>query len=1001
MTIPRINFYEINEGYSPIRPNVNNRIGILAPFSRGPANQLTFISGYTDFANRYGSDNSVGSIAFQAAWDQRAIEFGLLRILGRAKPSLGDIKFGGYTTKPNTLVLIMSYLGEALQQSDRIITSSIFTSGNFSSTSSGRFWFLVDSIDDEGFIKLKYIFIPQGIETYINWYPEYREPLELTIDPTFPRNGIGSSIINETSEISSISPSLLYLKGAEPIIFTDTCLGLGQVGEQCAQVRQEGWKITIEAGQMRWVWHVDISGTNYRLNQAESGYIGTLPVIIPGIDGSKSFNTAIDSAVLTDTTTGEMVSFEGLQATDPRRGAINPAVIPVYDYVILHQSDKGIPISIANGLFLSFGTMSQQEDISLQPGDMWTVRAAHFEYEIPIYEDASPNQVVTSVIEKIQGVNPIGMVERNDLDNGFIFSLDENNLSGSNGNNFNYHVELTEPDGEVITEGNFFSGEKYIQVPIRYSTYIKEGATVGIIESPGIYGVVNISNPFDPASPTQAPNRSLLPFTTRVTRVEAPITGGGLAIIWLDNPVVSDFDSIAIFHFMNPEGLSITHYTNYQTTFMRGGEDGPRRAERDFYSLDGIPLLKIIATSEGAWGNNLKLSLYPIDNKRIQLTITDLNKDNYDPPIKDEEHIFSFEDTDDRGFITRLNSSNLVRGVFLPKYANPNYNVNMLRKTPMRLAPANNQVVDPEDAAHPENFGPRILKNFTLENGYDGPPVQDEDYIRALDTVRNQPVHILVTPGQWYSNVLKSRLLAQAENANELEGLRIVLLNARPGLTPEAAIHETIGFDSDKGVMVAGWSTYSGKQGAPRFGLSPDVLLAGKLSAIPYHVSPAARTTSGPIFGIAEVDTQPYTSRAQLNLYHNARLEAVHIDPATNSFNFLNGRSLSSNQQWDRISFRRTFNVVRMDIAQNLQQYKSDPNTPAVRSRIASAIDAYLGTLKRNGQISSFNGAEVTSPNPASGLAVIRFGLAPVYAMDYIDVYLLRTDDGNISRPDS
>ena len=1000
MSAPRINFQELNEGYSPIRPNVNNRIGILAPFSKGPANQLTFISGYSDFSDRYGSDNSIGSTAFQAAWDQKATEFGLLRVLGRARPASGRINFGGYTSKPNSLVLLMSFIGEALPQSDRILTSSIFTSGNFSSTTTGRFWFLVDSIDDDGFIKLKYIFIPQGIENYINWYPEYREPQDLTIDPTFPLNGIGNNLLNETSDISSISSSILKIEGAEPMTFVDGCLGLGGTGEVCTLGMVEGWKVTIEAGQMRWVWHVDNSGTNYRLNQPESGYIGTLPVIIPGTEGNSSFNTAIDSAVLTDTRSGEMVSFEGVHASNPRSGAINPSVMPVYDYVILHKTDKGIPVTIDKGVFLSFGTMSQVDDISLQPGDMWTVKVAHFDYEIPLYVDASPNQVVTSIIEKIQGVNPIGMVERNQADNGIIFSLDENSLTGSVGNNFSYHVELTEPDGEVVTEGNFYSGERYIQVPIRYATYIQEGAELRIIDTPGIYGVVNISNPFDPASPTQSPNKSLLPTITRVLRVEAPITGGGLATIWLDKDVVADFDSIAIFHFMNPTGLNMTHYTYYQANFLQGGEDGPRRAERDFYSLDGIPLLKLVATSEGAWANNLKLSVYPIDNKRIQVSITDLNKDNYNPPIRDEIHIFSFEDTDEQGFITRLNPSNFIRGIFLPKYANPNYNVGMLRKSPMRLAPPDNTVVDSEDAAHPENFGPRILKDFTLEGGYDGPPIQDEDYIKALDQVRNQPVHILIAPGQYRSTVVKSRLLAQAENANELEGLRITLINARPGLTPEAAMAETIGFDSDKGVMVAGWSTYAGKQGAPRFGLSPDTLLAGKLSGIPFHVSPAARTTSGPIFGIAEVDTQPYTSRAQLNLYHNARLEAVHIDPATNSFNFLNGRSLSSNQQWDRISFRRTFNVVRMDVAQNLQQYKSEPNTAALRTRIASSIDAYLSTLKRNGSISAFQGAEVASPNPASGLATIRFGLAPVYALDYIDVYLIRTDDGTITRPD-
>ena len=1001
MPIPRIKIYERTEGYAAIRPNINNRIGILAPFSRGPANQMSFISGFSDFSNRYGSDNSIGSMAFQAAWDQGAREFGLLRVLGREKPASGNIKFGGYTSKPNNLIILLNFIGEAVPQSDKLIKANIYTSGVYTSTSNGKFWFLVDSIDEQGYIKLKYIFIPQGVNAYINWFPEYREAIDLVVDSTFPMSSLGTTLLNETSDISNISPSLLTIKGAQPIIFTDLCLNLGTSGEQCGLANVNGYKVTIEAGQMRWVWHIDNAGTNYRLNEAESGYIGTIPIAIPGTDGAQSFNTIMTGAFLTDTSTGESISNEGYHANNTNSGALNPSVLPVKNFVILHKDDKGQPVTIDDGLVLTFDTMSQVDDINLSVGDMFTVKVAHISYDIPLYMDASPNQVTTSVIERIQGYNPIGMVERNEEDNGLIFELDENSLSGSTGNKFSYYIELAEPDGEVITEGSFYSGEKYIQVPIEYSTYIQEGAVVQVIERGGIYGVYNVSNPFDPSSPVQSNNRSLLPNATKVVRVEAPITGGGLATIWLSNPVDANFDSIAIFHFMNPVGLSITHYTQYQATFMSGGEDGPRRAERDFYTLDGIPLIKLIATSEGAWGNNLKLSLYPIDNKRIQVTITDLNKDNYNPPLRDEVLIFTLSDTDDAGFIQGLQGSNYIRGIFLPKYANPNFNISLLTRSPMRLAPADDYVVDPSNPSHPENFGPSLLKNFTLENGYDGPTIQDEDYIKAIDVIRNQAVHIVITPGVSDSLLVKSRLLAQAEGASELEGLRIAVINARPGLTPEAAKSETFGFDSTNGVMVAGWSSYSGVRGASRFGLSPDALLAGKLSAIPFYVSPAARTTAGPIFGISEVDTERYTSSAQLNLYDDARLEVVHIDPASFSFNFLNGRSLSSNIQWDRISFRRTFNIIRTDIVRNLQQYKSEPNTPNLRSRMSSAIDAYLATLVRNGQISNYTGAVVSSPNPSSGLVTIYFSVSPVYAADYIDVYLTRTDDGTITRPAS
>jgi hypothetical protein len=197
--------------------------------------------------------------------------------------------------------------------------------------------------------------------------------------------------------------------------------------------------------------------------------------------------------------------------------------------------------------------------------------------------------------------------------------------------------------------------------------------------------------------------------------------------------------------------------------------------------------------------------------------------------------------------------------------------------------------------------------------------------------------------------------------------------------------------------MVAGWATYRGIIGATRHGLSPDAILAGKLASIPFFVGPNARTTAGAIAGISEVDTRPYSSRSQLQRYTDAKLEIVHMDPALFTYHFMNGRTLSTNTQWDKVSYRRTFDVIRMDLAQNLQQYKSEPNTSDLRRRISSALDAYFSTRVRNGQISSYGNTSVTSPNPASNRIDIRVSIVPIYAADYIDVYLIRDDEGNVS----
>jgi hypothetical protein len=991
MSIPYIKFHEVNDSTSPISPNARNRILIAGEFSRGPANEVRFIANYKDFSDRYGSDNAIGSTAFQAAWDQGARDFALLRVLGAGSPAKGYIDFNGYASKSNDMVLAMRFIGDPVIRSLRKIPTSITTTGNYVGSVSGRYWFRVDEKDDKGYYNVKYVFVPIGIEGYINWYPQSRTDKNWSVDPTFPFSTIGAALIQETSNLSSISSSLLQLVGAEPIVFSNTCLDLVQPGMTCGQAQVNGWKVVIEVGDMRWIWHTDSAGATKLLDKNNSGYTGNIPVIVPGTNGVASFNT-MDGVTLTSTQTGQDIPASGLFANSTTAGAINPYIIPVTESFIFHEEDTGAPISVDNGVFVRFDNASTQQSIQLMNGDMWTVRVNFDKFDIPIYDGATPSQVVTSIMEVTQGREPIGLVERNELDNGLIFGLDETFFNGSIGNNYSYYVELAEPDGEVITQASFYSGELYIQVPIRYGIYIKPGAVVSLVESGGIYGVVNVSNPFDPNA-NKPISRNILSPNTRVTKVDAPIYGGGLATIWLDKPVISDFDSIGLFHFANPNGLSISTYTSYMAKFMQGGQNGPTRASRDLYTMEGLPLVSLFAISEGAWGNNLRISLYPFDNKSFRLMIVDLNKNNFDPPLADEMFNVSFDRIDEQGGLIDLSTSKFIRGVFLPKYINRNFNVSLLRKSPMRLAAPDDTATDPSDFAHPEMFGPRVLSTITLEGGFDGPPPTDADYIRAIDLSKSSPVNMLVLPGI-YSPVVKQRMIAAANGADEFEGLRIAILNAPPRLTPEAARVESIGYDSKRAVLLAGWSTYGGALNAQRYGLSPDAPYAGKLASIPIYVGPHARSSSGPVFGLAEVDTQPYTSKAQLEMYHDARMEVIMLDPISLSFNFLNGRTTSMLAAWEKVSFTRVVDMIRMDLARSLNQYKSEPNTPRLRQRIASSIDAYLGTLFRNGVIALSTTASVNA-NPQNPAGIqISFSVVPVYSADYIDVYISRADLG-------
>ena len=121
-----------------------------------------------------------------------------------------------------------------------------------------------------------------------------------------------------------------------------------------------------------------------------------------------------------------------------------------------------------------------------------------------------------------------------------------------------------------------------------------------------------------------------------------------------------------------------------------------------------------------------------------------------------------------------------------------------------------------------------------------------------------------------------------------------------------------------------------------------------------------------------------------MQVFTNARLEVIHLDPNLGAFYFLNGRNLSSDTQWDKISYRRTFDIIRGDVYTLLQQYKSNVISSKTFTRIASSIDAYLTTMARNGSIRRFTGAQVNSQVPAAGLVEVRFSVVPHYAMEYL-----------------
>jgi len=664
-------------------------------------------------------------------------------------------------------------------------------------------------------------------------------------------------------------------------------------------------------------------------------------------------------------------------------------VTPGEGVLTFDASIVSVPYSeaVENGYNIVFGDTSDTLYFSL--GQTFTVKVFSQNYNIPINVGDTAVEIANNLVNVTQGADPLGTVSSSvtyitgtsgNYTTNVNFAFDNDIITGIEGNKYHYFVDLNEPDGFFNISDITWDDNS----PLDLITQDPDAALISATDE--------IS--FPAGSPLSGTN------VTVTSVVEAPVgtwtistTGGSIT-----GPVGISTGLEIIVNDIDVDGISLSGYQNYNA--FTGGTQGPVNAFRDFYSNSGQKLIQIVAISPGAWGNNLNINITTLGNNRWRLDITDPQGQTFNPPIPNESFVIdltSSQAIDNIGEIEEIKSSNLVRGFFLPKVENTNgFDVNLLTLVPGRLAPAIDAITDTEDIFHVGYFGPNRLQNVSLESGVDGPPLTEEDFVEAIKALDGTNTHIIFAPGIDTSSPLaQAQLVTTAENSSELEGLKIAVLSARPGLKPGAAINETLAINSGRAVMVAGWSTYGGQPSLDRFSASPDSFYSGKLATIGYWVSPAARTTAGTLSNIVEVDTEQYTSAQSLQLYMDARLEVLRPNNQFGGFFLLNGITTDATSAFDKIYVRRTYDIVRQDLYQGLQPYQSEPHTRLLRRQIETSINAYFNTMARNGRIANAlpavcNDSNNPSENYINGNINVTVSFLPLYAADYINISIVR-----------
>lgn len=425
-----------------------------------------------------------------------------------------------------------------------------------------------------------------------------------------------------------------------------------------------------------------------------------------------------------------------------------------------------------------------------------------------------------------------------------------------------------------------------------------------------------------------------------------------------------------------------------------GGRDASSTATRTFYDRAGNPILEVASRTRSIEGNNISVSIFPISSGEFRLEVFENSSST---PVE----VFSLNNRDidsSTGYYRAILDSNTVLARFLPIVDNLEITQAVINSLPERLEPPNRFVTDANDLRNPSRASYDQLLNVSLIGGSDelsGDSVGIVEYQEAIDRLENEDISVIALTGynaaQTEGRGLINYALSQANNSSTFNGLRTVVAAAPPRITKGAAKSIGAFYDDDRLVLVAGWTSFTTSNSLGFNNSSPVGVYAGKLATINPAVGPNAQNS---VSGVLSTDL---SSRPDiLDILTRSGIEALYFDSATNQFKFLNGRTTNKSNSRKWITLRRVSDHIISNLRLNLSYARSLPNTPDLRSKVASSVNAYMETLVSERIILSYIPALVdlsnnTPSDVTSGNLNIRITYTPLLPSDIINVSVVKS----------
>lgn len=943
---PNVSVSEDIIGPISINPGYRNTIGVVGTFNSGPAGAVR-VSGRKQFASIYGDDESTGAIFVKTAMQQGATDFVVSRILPTSKPSYATL-FLQSGSNPTTNEAITSPSGPrtlGLSSTLSYIGTPQLLNGTNLGVSVKTEVVPLTIPNFEGVVNYDFTvvervadatFTPVGLISNNNNYIRFPN-INNSTDVSIREVTIFGADLATLAFVNALKPGL-YLNNTSPgtNVFAGSADGISSphlpIRSYPILIAPNTWTVLVEGTVLTALGASIPIGTLYTDLNAEVIY----------------FNNPF--SLVTPSPAFYVIAYNSRTAAEDE---LPSNIIKNRSYINGVVADSFLKVRNLDKGFHSVGLFTRNLTTGLSLETPTNIRLAFGD------TTAAPNELVIKSQFTVSAIQTTVKVGQNDL------------TSAS---------QAFEPNLSVS------------EILIRLQTAFSNSYNVNRLVDKFEVGLTS-----DPTLNTQT-----FPYTLKLTTA---FEGEEANRVYVK--LNRYFDPLLAVPTDILFGLAGVYY-NTDIKFTEGA-DALKNASLFLYDALGNPSVLLQAVNPGNKGNKIKVTVVPKNMGEFRIEVEDTSLSANGVSNKVERYILNNNSVDpSTGLYTETIDSTLIRAFYVPVSISGSVsliNSFVLNSTPQRVAPILNVTqagFTIDNPLHPSHRGIAYLKNLFLTGGYEPATSAilanlQADYLRAIASLETADVAFICTDNTYITDsrftAVHAELQAQAERSNTVNGIRTALIATPPRLTPGRVRLIKNGINSNRVILVAGWSTFANTTVQGFNNVSPLGYYAGKLAAIPPHVSPASISEAGSVAGVITLDHD--SNPDLLNELSLNNIDAIYYDTGSRSYKVLNGRNSSTNGNDYYVSVRRQADHIISSLYANLQWARSAKHDTSLRSRVASSCDAFLNSQAAEGRISGFVPTVCDSSNNiptdiAKGILNIRVVWTPVYPADFIRINIVR-----------